>query len=1645
MERDCGGALGDGHGEPSANCVQGLKPRKDDPVRMKIGITVHFQFSFFSAGSPQTALSLGEVYRMQGHDVKFINIGEKGNEWYDDISGLRSEWSIVQVKDAKEAEPGFDVIFEIGNHLLTPAQRTAFSCSKHIWLCRKPLLYHDIEASLFPFEKPERELEKMCEIWMIDEHASQNDVEYAELLFRKPVRRVPFVWSPMAVEAHRQDAKSPIWPQVAQMPELADKPWSIHICETNNTSASSCTIPLFIMREVKKKTSLPLAPVVKIHNADNVKNSEFFRFNVLAHVFSDIQDMSGQFIGRQRVLDFVYDPKSILICHNRFLKIRPYLLDAAWVGIPLVYNSPLLKNVLEGIVDGYYENNDILSGCRAFERVVANPPTIEKTIEIRKRIIQVYSPMSERIQKAYKDALIALEGVVALDSVVEKAERPLRVGFCDMWDDFNPTYNQFTLLLEAGGKFLKGAYAPQRGGVRSVEGVDVRSGKEEIDILVFGPFGDTWKKVAPGIPKIHFTGENTDPILGEGIKLNLGFRHVDMNDGKYLRLPLWMLEVNWFHANVERIGNPKPLPISRCCSVAIDEIPQKKKFCAFVVTNPCQPIRNAAFQWISEYKNVDSAGRLFNNVGGEIFAGRGGGGGEILKHNFLKNYKFCLAYENAAAPGYMTEKYLHAKASGCIPIYWGDPKAERDFDMKGCIDARHVKTKEELIRLVKEVDTNPSLWLQKYSVPALDEVRRDIARRTLAECSRRMWSFVVGEEACAGIPEFIGETQDAEEEQEGGVVAPVTPVASVTSVTPSYSVDWNEIVFVTGCNTRFLSSLQTWLRIHKQQKKSAVIVYFMNDVSKEIEQNFIEEFPFITPRRIPQEAPQSFPDLWEAQHFAWKLWILKEICNEEGLKGKPVLYMDTGAVMVRQALGWFKNVELEGISVLEDSTQDNRHWCHEAFCRSLKVIDSELKANQIWAGSMCFVAGAPKAKGLFDEAWKWGQVRDVIVGPKWAGMAADGKPYGHRHDQSILGVLALRMGIKTTPLEEVYCDKSLRLTYLFGKAIYCHRGNFQVHVPVTPGIDDVWVINLDRRKDRLERFTKTHPVLADRMFRLPAFEGSRLKLTPRLKRLFKPHDFNWKKPVMGCALSHLAIWMNLANEKPEVNSYLICEDDARLRPEWQTKWDEAEQAGALPKDWDCIYLGGVLPPNRDGFEAVAVEKVNDHVGRVAVNNVYGQNPPNRYFHFCAYAYVLTRRGAQKILEVLRGKDGYWTSADHMICNIHQFLNIYFLHPLVGGCYQDDDPAYQNAVFNDFSRVDSFDSDLWNNTERFSEAEVNAVATDGMELDILGALEDAKNAMIETFEDRIGKTQTSKEELLSTVQEPVRLGKRRLVTVGGMRTDATKWHEFSWLSRMFGDAVSMQVEHESGLPDDAPIVVVQRPHVEEIRKILLKWQEAGKKFYVLHLSDEYGQDPIDFYSWESCLGVVRNYVREGLPSKVVVIPLGYHWAMTHGEPETHTPRPPFRELVWSFIGTEWQGRKEKLNELEKVPGEHRLELMESWNDPKMLGREETLGVLLNSWCVPCPRGQNPETFRFYEALEAGAVPVLVREDGMDGYFKFLAQWLPLLVATSWQHAAELIHTLRQQPQVYEQYRLKLLEGWRKMKEDSKIAVRKVFDL
>ena len=1598
---------------------------------MRVAVTCECEYSVFSCGTTNTSIALAELMQGLGHTTTLINFNNK-QVWWDDCVPIQKLFKITNLEDIPISDtPAFDLVLEVGLLTLTEEQRKKFA-AKSIWVIRKPFVLSEIEMCIFPTISKPRNLEGLFETWLLNDVSSPDDVTALETITRARVRQLPFVWTPLLAEAHFRSFGAKQWSAIP------DGKLNVHMVDTNTTSSSSSTLPLVILREAARRT-LPIESW-KLHNGEMIEKSRFFRENIVKHC-SDF-DLSGTCVGRQRCVEWTTEPNSVALMHLRFRGLRPVLLDLAWVGVPVVHNSPVFRDIGFGAERFYYTDNGVYEAVNALNNVLTDMKTgvnwFANFKERREQILRRWSPMSPSVRAEWSFHLNQVMPVVSVTPVSVtpvSVPKEYNVVFSDMWDGFQADYNFFTLLLSSAGLKLRGIHESEW------------TSAERPHLVICGPFGHKWIRFE-GVPKVFFTGENSPPLVHPDVKLNLGYGHLNMTTDSYLRLPLWMTEIDWFGANIERLVNPLPIPLELCTKTHETTFEERQKFCSFIVTNPRNQLRNQAFHWLNSYKPVDSGGNLFNTIGNELMAMKGGGGGEIKKTQFMMNYRFALAYENSASSGYCTEKYLHAKAAGAVPIYWGDPDFQRDFDPAGCIDARNIKTPEELIAKVKECETEEE-WKKRAAVPALDPYRVELARRTLAECAKRIYT-ILGEDA-ALVPKALGATSNSPQASAGMELFVRKPIGNPLQVP----------VIVTYVTCSFLGSLQHWLLAAKAQLRAfpnmRAIVFMGADVLPETVLALSEKYTFVDFERVPFDwTPPNFPDFWEGSNFGWKLWIYSTLVNRESLKGKLILYMDAGSVLVRWPTQWMLQASEHGVACLEDPREENDRWCGDLFCERLKVTDAERSSKQIVAGIMCFMAGNPKAKALFDDAFTLAQDRDILVGPRLSGVAVDGKSYGHRQDQSILSILVRRHMIAMSALDTVYCDYSMRKTFQSGRSIYVHRGNFNKSIPFIQGIEDAFVINLDRREDRMEAFWSVHPELVERVNRVSAYDGRSLTLTPELRSLFKPNDFFWKKSVMGCALSHLSLWWKLVNEHPDIHNYLIFEDDAKLSVGWEETLSKS--MAHIPEDYDVLYLGGILPPNRGGFEKL-LEPVTKYYSRIKPHQFFGQPTPTRYFHSCAYAYILSRNGAIKIMDALKEHNGYWTSADHIMCSPCDKMNLYFLTTPVAGCFQDSDPAYANSDFNNFSRIDKFDSDLWNNDERFSAEECAEPSQDFDISTTLTAIYDRKSVAATS----VAATSVQATSVAATSVKPLeskiitksgRVLNTRFVTIKENPLDFAKIYERDWLFALFGNvsvASIEQVDETTPLPTDCPIMLMMRPHTIAITKLLHFWSENGVKFKILHLSDELqlvnARDPLIAYTFKGCVSVLRFYVRDDFPpgteSKIQVIPLGFRFSNLNltQPPLQRTPQIPFRELHWSFYGTDWNRRSESMKPLLESKLISSYKFYKGWNDSENLSRDEYLSILMNTVFVPCPDGCNPETFRFYEALDAGCIPLVLKTPNNTEWFNWVSNYIPLIEISSWEDAHRIMISLLSRPSTLEIYRNKILTGWTGWTNELKVQAEK----
>jgi len=234
------------------------------------------------------------------------------------------------------------------------------------------------------------------------------------------------------------------------------------------------------------------------------------------------------------------------------------------------------------------------------------------------------------------------------------------------------------------------------------------------DILFFSCFGNDNLNFK-NCKKVYFCGENQGNNFKhpESVICDMSFshfgQHIDDKPSKHIYFPLWVLFVDWYNKT-----QPRPLPSNPTHHIdpyflsRKQDVYKKTKFCAFINNNPIQD-RLDIFHILSQYKKVDSYGKLHNNMGFNLR------GSEEDKINLLKDYKFTIAFENSFHDGYNTEKIIQPLSVGCIPLYKGGEKWKKYFNSNLVFNFNDRNNWENLVKWVIQLDNNEeefsNLWL----------------------------------------------------------------------------------------------------------------------------------------------------------------------------------------------------------------------------------------------------------------------------------------------------------------------------------------------------------------------------------------------------------------------------------------------------------------------------------------------------------------------------------------------------------------------------------------------------------------------------------------------------------------------------------------------------------------------------------------------------------------------------------------------------------------------------------------------------------------------------------------------------------------------------------------------------------------------
>lgn len=201
---------------------------------------------------------------------------------------------------------------------------------------------------------------------------------------------------------------------------------------------------------------------------------------------------------------------------------------------------------------------------------------------------------------------------------------------------------------------------------------------------------------------------------------------------------------------------------------------------------------------------------------------------------------------------------------------------------------------------------------------------------------------------------------------------------------------------------------------------------------------------------------------------------------------------------------------------------------------------------------------------------------------------------------------------------------------------------------------NIWIINLDKDKDRLIKFKKNLEINNNNninLIRHSAILGKNVNKNDTLYKKFISPDFKAvfnKDATIGCALSHVLLYNKLYNQYKNNTSneyFIICEDDAVISKNFSQKLNIIFKE--LPKDWDFVYLGG----------------------NVSIGKKYSKNliiPDLSKSNYGFFGYMLSKKGLEKTVKnckninipidnFLKNKNlNYFTCNPHLI--YHDYNN-----------------------------------------------------------------------------------------------------------------------------------------------------------------------------------------------------------------------------------------------------------------------------------------------------------------------------------------------------------------------------------------------------
>jgi hypothetical protein len=239
-------------------------------------------------------------------------------------------------------------------------------------------------------------------------------------------------------------------------------------------------------------------------------------------------------------------------------------------------------------------------------------------------------------------------------------------------------------------------------------------------------------------------------------------------------------------------------------------------------------------------------------------------------------------------------------------------------------------------------------------------------------------------------------------------------------------------IIITGANSPYFESLLTLISsVHKDSFElvDMIMVYNFGLDNTEIEK--LKSLKKVKIVEVPKDHPTYtlISSVKIKCHFL-KMYSLFDAINYS----ENILWLDAGVCALKSLETIFNVIENKEIFLVGD-VHINSNFTHKDCINIMNATESEMSDFQLSSGIIGFKSNG-KFKHIITEGWYYTQIEGCI----------DGFENNHRHDQSILSILASRYNCSRQDID-IYgywtnTTRNLNTAKEYGSVIFVHRRGY---------------------------------------------------------------------------------------------------------------------------------------------------------------------------------------------------------------------------------------------------------------------------------------------------------------------------------------------------------------------------------------------------------------------------------------------------------------------------------------------------------------------------------------------------------------------------------------------------------------------------